>query len=65
MPISGPQALAHIRNAEYELLDVTGDHAVAIQDLPRLPADPFDRMIVAQALVEPLRLIAHDETLSC
>ena len=64
MPISGPQALAPIRNAEYELLDVAGDHAIAIQDLPRLHADSFDRMIVAQALVEPLRLITHDETLA-
>jgi len=64
MPISGPQALAHIRKAEYDLLDVTGDHAVAVQDLPRLHADPFDRMIVAQAFVEPLRLITHDETVA-
>ena len=34
------------------------------RDPPRLHADPFDHMIVAQALVEPLRLIAHDETLA-
>jgi len=64
MPLSGPQALAHSRNAEYQLLNVTGDHAVAARDPPRLHADPFDRMIVAQALVEPLRLITHDETLA-
>jgi len=64
MPISGPQALAHVRSAEYELIGVTADHAVAVQDLPRLHADPFDRMIVAQALVEPLRLITHDETVA-
>ena len=25
MPLSGPQALAHSRNAEYQLLNVTGD----------------------------------------
>ena len=64
MPISGPEALAHVRSAGYGLLDVTPDHAVAVQDLPKLHADPFDRMLVAQALVEPLRLITHDDTVA-
>jgi len=64
MPISGPQALAHVRTARYELLDITPDHAVAVQDLPKLHADPFDRLLVAQALTEPLRLITHDETVA-
>jgi len=60
MPVSGPDALGYVREAGYELLDVKPDHAIAVQDLPPLHADPFDRLIVAQALVEPLRLITHD-----
>jgi len=61
MPVSGPNALAYVRDSGYELLDVRPNHAIAAQDLPPLHADPFDRLIVAQALVEPLRLITHDK----
>jgi len=31
-----------------------------VADLPALHADPFDRLLVAQALAEPLRLITHN-----
>ena len=41
-------------------LPVTGAHAVAVERLPLLHGDPFDRLIVAQALVEPLVLITTD-----
>jgi PIN domain nuclease of toxin-antitoxin system len=36
------------------------EHAVAVEDLPAHHADPLDRILVAQALVEPMRLITHD-----
>ena len=35
-------------------------HALAVASLPPLHADPFDRMLVAQSLSEPLRLVTHD-----
>jgi PIN domain nuclease of toxin-antitoxin system len=41
-------------------LPVTGAHAVAIERLPLLHGDPFDRLIVAQALVEPMVLVTTD-----
>lgn len=44
----------------FEELPVTGAHAMAIDRLPMLHGDPFDRLIVAQALVEPLVLITTD-----
>jgi len=31
-----------------------------VETLPPLHADPFDRLLVAQALTEPMRLITHD-----
>lgn len=37
-----------------------GPHAAAVAALPPLHHDPFDRLIVAQALDEPLRLITRD-----
>ena len=59
-PVSGRDALALLRSAGYRLLDVTPEHACAVEALPAIHSDPFDRLIVAQALVEPLRLLTHD-----
>lgn len=61
MPVSGPQALAFFRSAGFELLAISAEHAAAVQSLPDLHRDPFDRLIVAQALHEPMRLITRDE----
>jgi len=44
-------------------LAVTATHAVAVERLPLLHGDPFDRLIVAQALVEPMVLITTDARL--
>ena len=49
--------------AGYEELPVTGAHAAALQGLPPLHRDPFDRMLVAQALVESLTLVTADRTI--
>lgn len=45
-------------------LPVTWQHAVQVRKLPMHHRDPFDRMLVAQAMSEPLRLLTHDERLS-
>jgi PIN domain nuclease of toxin-antitoxin system len=60
MPISAEEALGYFREAGYMLLDIEPAHAVAVEGLPQLHADPFDRMLVAQALTVPLRLLTHD-----
>ncbi|HEX5353774.1 MAG TPA: hypothetical protein VFW60_06815 [Rhodanobacteraceae bacterium] len=39
------------------------EHATAVEALPMLHDDPFDRMLIAQALTEPLRLMTHDSIL--
>ncbi len=62
--ISGAQALSHFRGAGYELLNVSADHGAAVERLPRLHGDPFDRLLMAQALSEPLRLVTHDAKLA-
>ena len=64
MPVSGKQAAAWFQQAGYVLLSVSATHAAAIEELPSLHADPFDRLIVAQALTEPLRLLTHDRTVA-
>ncbi len=64
MPISGSRALAFFRSSGYELLDITAAHVASVEALPSLHADPFDRLIVAQALAEPLRLMTRDAMLA-
>jgi PIN domain nuclease of toxin-antitoxin system len=44
----------------YVELPVTSEHAVAIDNLPPIHKDPFDRLLVAQATVEGLILLTAD-----
>ncbi len=60
MPISGQTALRYFSESGYRQLPIEAEHAVAIEDLPAHHSDPFDRILVAQALVEPMRLMTHD-----
>jgi PIN domain nuclease of toxin-antitoxin system len=60
MPISSQQAMSYFRESGYRFLAVDAEHAVAVEELPTHHQDPFDRILVAQALVEPMRLMTHD-----
>jgi PIN domain nuclease of toxin-antitoxin system len=64
MPISAVDAQLEFAAVDFELLNVTPTHAIAVETLPPIHHDPFDRLIVAQALSEPLRLVTHDATLA-
>jgi PIN domain nuclease of toxin-antitoxin system len=44
-------------------LPFTGDHAVAVRDLPAIHTDPFDRALLAQAIVEGVDLVTADKAL--
>jgi PIN domain nuclease of toxin-antitoxin system len=44
-------------------LEVTNDHAWRVASLPLIHRDPFDRVIVAQAMVEGLILVTSDRIL--
>jgi PIN domain nuclease of toxin-antitoxin system len=57
------EVLAGIEPAGFSLLPVSGEHAAKVTELPLLHKDPFDRMLVAQALVEPMILLTNDEVL--
>lgn len=49
----------------YTELPIASEHVVAIDTLPPLHKDPFDRVLVAQALVEGIILLTTDEVLAC
>ena len=44
----------------YGELPIVSDHVVAIESLPALHKDPFDRVLVAQATVEGITLLTTD-----
>jgi len=44
----------------YAELPIGSDHAIAIESLPPLHNDPFDRILVAQAIVEGITLLTVD-----
>jgi PIN domain nuclease of toxin-antitoxin system len=50
----------NLLNNGYQELAVTGEHAVAVANLPSLHRDPFDRLLVAQSIVEGITLLTSD-----
>lgn len=60
MPVSGLDAVRYFRESGYRFLAVEPEHAAAVEELAAHHHDPFDRILVAQALVEPMRLMTHD-----
>ncbi len=49
-----------IQNQGFEIIPITPDHAYAVGDLPMHHRDPFDRMLIAQAISEGFAVITHD-----
>ena len=64
MPVSGKDAIRYFRDAGYQFLAIEPEHAAAIETLPKHHHDPFDRLLVAQALIEPMRLLTHDSNVA-
>ena len=48
----------------YRELPIAGEHAIAVEALPLLHKDPFDRLLLAQARVEGLTLLTVDQQLA-
>lgn len=58
------ELMPRLAEAGFEPLAVSWEHARTVHDLPHHHRDPFDRMLIAQAVSEPLRLLTHDATLA-
>lgn len=50
-----------IAAAQFETLPMTVDHCVAAARLPPHHQDPFDRMLIAQAIEEHLTILTRDQ----
>ena len=58
------EVLAPIEPAGLSLLPILGEHAAKVAQLPSRHKDPFDRMLVAQAMSKPIILLTNDEALA-
>jgi PIN domain nuclease of toxin-antitoxin system len=52
--------VAEIVRSGFSELQVSVRHAAAIRGLLNIHSDPFDRILIAQAICEPLRFLTHD-----
>ena len=63
MPVSAADARGYFRDAGYATIGIEAAHALRIEHLPEVHADPFDRILVAQALEEGMHLLTRDRVL--
>ena len=60
MPVTAEQVTRFCRESRISELPVSFAHAQAVSRLPAHHNDPFDRMLVAQAMEEDLAILSHD-----
>ena len=60
MPIAGAKTKAWLKESGCRLLNIEATHMLGVAALPLHHNNPFDGLLVAQALAEPLRLITHN-----
>lgn len=53
-----------IGQSGFRELAISAHHAAKVYELPLYHRDPFDRLLIAQAIFEPLRLLTADNTLA-
>ncbi|MEQ9814430.1 MAG: type II toxin-antitoxin system VapC family toxin [Azospirillaceae bacterium] len=53
-----------VRDSGFELLAIDYEHVQAVRTLPHHHRDPFDRLLVAQAMTEGLTLVTRDRVFS-
>jgi PIN domain nuclease of toxin-antitoxin system len=51
-------------NRQLTLLPITLEHCWGVRRLPRLHGDPFDQLLIAQAMSEDMTLVTHDRAMS-
>lgn len=56
--------LAAVEPAGFTHLPITGQHAASVAKLPLLHMDPLDRLLISQAVSEPMSLLTNDAALA-
>ena len=52
-----------LEEERFQHLPITVRHALAVAELPAIHGDPFDRIQIAQALLEGLTIVTRDATI--
>jgi len=63
-PFSSAVAMQAFYDAGFGTIDVNARHVVRVESLPPIHGDPFDRLLVAQAIDEPLWFLTADAILA-
>lgn len=63
LTVSAARLRRLLQAAGCQEITVTGEHVCAVQGLPPLHTNPFDRIMLAQALIEGATLLTADRTL--
>ena len=56
--------IAAARDTDFDELAISPEHAAGVAALPPHHKDPFDRLLVSQAIAEPARLVTADRALA-
>lgn len=64
LDVSAGELMRDMEEAEIDMLALAPDHIRAFEKLPFHHRDPYDRLLVAQALHEPMRLMTSDAMLA-
>jgi PIN domain nuclease of toxin-antitoxin system len=64
LDVNVAELIAQIEASGFNPLTVTFEHAARVASLPAYHRDPFDRLLVAQAVHETMRLLTTDRTLA-
>jgi PIN domain nuclease of toxin-antitoxin system len=59
-----PKLASEIISIGFYELPVRVHHSLMVRTLPAIHKDPFDRMLIAQAISEPLNLLTSDKRLA-
>lgn len=60
MPLNANQAMGYFQDSGYQILSLNPTHVTFAEELPRHHSDPYDRLLIAQALYSPLRLLTSN-----
>ena len=63
-PISAAEASRNFEASGYQFLQVTPKHAATVETLTFHHKDPFDHLLISQAVAEPMHLVSNDAAIA-
>ena len=63
LKLSLEELLDCVKTRSFRILNISDAHLLSLQTLPSIHKDPFDRLLIATALVEGLTIITVDENI--